>query len=150
MDIYGGEVKRLIEELGRLPGIGAKTAQRLAFRIVTPNTDKPIFIIRSKIVAIYKRHIIMNIVHISSNLHTLYLNGCLAPFIIIINQSGTSTDCHKAVTLASCDNRTYPHFSIIFKCDKTLFLIKIYVRLIRIHAIILSIYLLSQFFKSII
>ena len=31
MDIYGGEVNRLIEELGRLPGIGAKTAQRLAF-----------------------------------------------------------------------------------------------------------------------
>ena len=24
MDIYGGEVNRLIEELGRLPGIGAK------------------------------------------------------------------------------------------------------------------------------
>ena len=35
MDIYGGEVNRLIEELGRLPGIGAKTAQRLAFHIIS-------------------------------------------------------------------------------------------------------------------
>ena len=35
MDIYGGEVNRLIEELGRLPGIGAKTAQRLAFYIIS-------------------------------------------------------------------------------------------------------------------
>ena len=35
MDIYGGEVNRLIEELGRLPGIGARTAQRLAFHIIS-------------------------------------------------------------------------------------------------------------------
>ena len=34
MDVYGGEVTRLIEELSRLPGIGGKTAQRLAFHIV--------------------------------------------------------------------------------------------------------------------
>ena len=31
MDVYGGEVNRLIEELARLPGIGPKGAQRLAF-----------------------------------------------------------------------------------------------------------------------
>ena len=34
MEVYGGEVNRLIEELGRLPGIGSKTAQRLAFHIL--------------------------------------------------------------------------------------------------------------------
>ena len=35
MEVYGGEVNRLIEELGRLPGIGSKTAQRLAFHIIS-------------------------------------------------------------------------------------------------------------------
>ncbi len=34
MDVYGGEVNRLIEELTRLPGIGPKGAQRLAFHII--------------------------------------------------------------------------------------------------------------------
>ena len=34
MDIYGGEVNRLIEELAHLPGIGQRTAQRLAFYII--------------------------------------------------------------------------------------------------------------------
>ena len=34
MDIYGGKVNKLIEELSRLPGIGGKTAQRLAFYII--------------------------------------------------------------------------------------------------------------------
>lgn len=34
MDIYGGEVDRLIEELSHLPGIGIRTAQRLAFHII--------------------------------------------------------------------------------------------------------------------
>ena len=34
MDIYGGQVNRLIDELSRLPGIGGKTAQRLAFHII--------------------------------------------------------------------------------------------------------------------
>ena len=32
MDIYSGHINRLIEELSRLPGVGAKSAQRLAFR----------------------------------------------------------------------------------------------------------------------
>ena len=40
MDIYGGEVSRLIEELGRLPGIGARSAQRLAFHIIGMNDDQ--------------------------------------------------------------------------------------------------------------
>ena len=34
MEIYSGHISRLIEELGRLPGIGPKSAQRLAFHIV--------------------------------------------------------------------------------------------------------------------
>lgn len=34
MDVYGGQVNKLIEELSRLPGIGGKTAQRLAFFII--------------------------------------------------------------------------------------------------------------------
>ena len=34
MEIYGGQVNKLIEELSRLPGIGGKTAQRLAFFII--------------------------------------------------------------------------------------------------------------------
>ena len=34
MEIYGGEVSRLIEELSRLPGIGPRSAQRLAFYII--------------------------------------------------------------------------------------------------------------------
>ena len=34
MEYYSKEISSLIEELGRLPGIGAKTAQRLAFHIL--------------------------------------------------------------------------------------------------------------------
>ena len=34
MNIYGGEVNRLIEELSHLPGIGSRSAQRLAFYII--------------------------------------------------------------------------------------------------------------------
>ncbi|MGN0151221.1 MAG: recombination mediator RecR [Wujia sp.] len=40
MDIYGGKVNRLIEELSRLPGIGGKTAQRLAFYIINMPEDR--------------------------------------------------------------------------------------------------------------
>lgn len=35
MDYYGQHISKLIEELSRLPGIGNKTAQRLAFHIVS-------------------------------------------------------------------------------------------------------------------
>ena len=31
MNIYGGEVNKLISELSHLPGVGSKTAQRLAY-----------------------------------------------------------------------------------------------------------------------
>lgn len=34
MDYYGGPITKLIEELSRLPGIGGKSAQRLAFYII--------------------------------------------------------------------------------------------------------------------
>ena len=40
MGIYGDEVDRLIEELGRLPGIGSRTAQRLAFHIISLPDEK--------------------------------------------------------------------------------------------------------------
>ena len=38
--IYGGHVARLIEELSKLPGIGGKSAQRLAFYIIHLSTEK--------------------------------------------------------------------------------------------------------------
>lgn len=34
MDYYSSQISKLIEELSRLPGIGSKTAQRLAFHII--------------------------------------------------------------------------------------------------------------------
>lgn len=38
MDLYSGHINRLIEELASLPGIGEKSAQRLAFHIINmPN-----------------------------------------------------------------------------------------------------------------
>ena len=40
MDIYGGEGNRLIEELSSLPGIGTRTAQRLAFYIIGMPEDR--------------------------------------------------------------------------------------------------------------
>ena len=34
MEYYSNQISRLIEEFSRLPGIGAKSAQRLAFHII--------------------------------------------------------------------------------------------------------------------
>ncbi len=34
MDYYGNQITKLIEELSKLPGIGSKSAQRLAFHII--------------------------------------------------------------------------------------------------------------------
>ena len=34
MEYYGSQINKLIEELSRLPGLGAKSAQRLAFHII--------------------------------------------------------------------------------------------------------------------
>ena len=40
MDIYSGHINKLIEQLSRLPGVGAKSAQRLAFHIINmPRED---------------------------------------------------------------------------------------------------------------
>lgn len=40
MDIYSSQISKLIEELGRLPGIGSKSAQRLAFHIINMPEDQ--------------------------------------------------------------------------------------------------------------
>ena len=40
MDLYSGHINRLIDELAALPGIGAKSAQRLAFQMVNMPKDK--------------------------------------------------------------------------------------------------------------
>ncbi len=40
MDYYSTQISKLIEELGRLPGIGAKSAQRLAFHIINMPKDQ--------------------------------------------------------------------------------------------------------------
>ena len=34
MDYYSSQITKLIEELSKLPGIGSKSAQRLAFHII--------------------------------------------------------------------------------------------------------------------
>ena len=34
MDYYSSQITKLIEELSKLPGVGAKSAQRLAFHII--------------------------------------------------------------------------------------------------------------------
>ena len=36
MDLYSSEITKLIDELSSLPGIGAKTAQRLALLKISP------------------------------------------------------------------------------------------------------------------
>lgn len=40
MDLYSGHINKLIEELAALPGIGNKSAQRLAFHIINMPQDK--------------------------------------------------------------------------------------------------------------
>ncbi|MBQ6385523.1 MAG: recombination protein RecR [Lachnospiraceae bacterium] len=40
MNYFSGQISELIEQLGMLPGIGAKTAQRLAFHIVSMPEEK--------------------------------------------------------------------------------------------------------------
>ena len=39
MEYYSNEIAKLIEELSALPGIGAKSAQRLAFHILNMPED---------------------------------------------------------------------------------------------------------------
>ena len=40
MNLYSGPINRLIDELAALPGIGEKTAQRLAFHIINQPKDR--------------------------------------------------------------------------------------------------------------
>ena len=40
MDAYSSQITKLIEELSKLPGIGAKSAQRLAFHIINMPEDR--------------------------------------------------------------------------------------------------------------
>ena len=40
MEYYSSHISKLIEELGRLPGIGPKSAQRLAFHIINMPEDQ--------------------------------------------------------------------------------------------------------------
>lgn len=40
MDLYSGYINKLIEELAALPGIGNKSAQRLAFHLINQPADK--------------------------------------------------------------------------------------------------------------
>ena len=40
MDYYSSQISKLIDELSRLPGIGTKTAQRLAFHIINMPHDQ--------------------------------------------------------------------------------------------------------------
>lgn len=40
MDLYSGHINKLIEELAALPGIGGKSAQRLAFHLISMPKDK--------------------------------------------------------------------------------------------------------------
>ena len=40
MELYSGHINKLIEELGALPGIGSKSAQRLAFHLINLPQDK--------------------------------------------------------------------------------------------------------------
>ena len=40
MEYYSSHINKLIEQLSRLPGIGAKSAQRLAFHILNMPKDQ--------------------------------------------------------------------------------------------------------------
>lgn len=40
MDYYGSQISNLIEQLSSLPGVGSKTAQRLAFHIISMPKEK--------------------------------------------------------------------------------------------------------------
>ena len=40
MELYSGYINKLIEELAALPGIGNKSAQRLAFHLINMPQDK--------------------------------------------------------------------------------------------------------------
>ncbi len=47
MDLYSGHINNLIEELAGLPGIGSKSAQRLAFHLINMPRDKVLRLAKS-------------------------------------------------------------------------------------------------------
>ena len=49
MNLYGGQVNKLIEELESLPGIGSKSAQRLAFHLIGMPEEKVVKIANTMI-----------------------------------------------------------------------------------------------------
>ena len=51
MNLYGGQVNKLIEELESLPGIGSKSAQRLAFHLIGMPEEKVVKIANTMIEA---------------------------------------------------------------------------------------------------
>lgn len=55
MDYFGNHITKLIEELSRLPGIGNKTAQRLAFHIVNGSEQSAENL--AKAIVFAKRHV---------------------------------------------------------------------------------------------
>lgn len=40
MDVYSSQITNLVEQLSHLPGIGAKSAQRLAFHILNMTEEQ--------------------------------------------------------------------------------------------------------------
>lgn len=56
MEYFGSQVTKLIEQLSRLPGIGAKTAQRLAFHIINMPEDQTIQLSNAIVEAKRKTH----------------------------------------------------------------------------------------------
>ena len=40
MELYSGQINKLIDELAALPGIGSKSAQRLAFHLINMPKDR--------------------------------------------------------------------------------------------------------------
>ncbi len=55
MDYYSKQISKLIEELSRLPGIGSKSAQRLAFHIINMPEDQVINL--SQVITDAKRNV---------------------------------------------------------------------------------------------
>lgn len=51
MDLYSGHINKLIDELSALPGIGSKSAQRLAFHLINMPKDKVVRLTRAIIEA---------------------------------------------------------------------------------------------------
>ena len=55
MSVYAGPVQDLIDELGRLPGVGPKSAQRIAFHLLKLPTDDALRLARS--IAVVKERV---------------------------------------------------------------------------------------------